>query len=86
MKKTIIASAITAMISAGLSTSALAEDKPKMEKCYGIVKAGKNDCGIAGGNTCSGQIKTDNDAKAWIFLPRGSCEKITGGSTTPPKA
>lgn len=85
MKKTIIASAIAAVVTAGLSTGAIAADKPKMEKCYGIVKAGKNDCGIAGANACAGQSKTDNDPKAWIFVPEGTCEKITGGSTTPPK-
>lgn len=83
MKKAIIASAMAAVVSAGLSTGAVAADKPKMEKCYGIVKAGKNDCGIPGANACSAQVHVDNDPKAWIFLPKGSCDKITGASTEP---
>lgn len=85
MKKAMIASTIAAIIGVGLSTGAVAadKDKPGMEKCYGIVKAGKNDCGVAGGNACAGQAKTDNDPKAWVFLPKGTCDKITGGSTKP---
>jgi uncharacterized membrane protein len=83
MKKAIIASAIATVIGVGFSVSAVAADKPKMEKCYGIVKSGKNDCGIPGANSCAGQVKTENDPKAWIFVPKGTCEKITGGSTKP---
>lgn len=48
------------------------------EKCAGIVKAGKNDCATAG-NACAGQIKVDAHKDAWIFVPKGTCEKIIGG-------
>jgi uncharacterized membrane protein len=83
MKKAVIASAVAAVVSAGLSAGAVAAEKPKMEKCYGVVKAGKNDCGIPGKNACSGHVKVDDAPDAWIFLPKGSCDKITGGSTKP---
>jgi uncharacterized membrane protein len=53
-----------------------------MEKCHGIVKAGKNDCG-ANGHGCAGQAKTDGDKNEWITLPKGTCERIVGGSLTP---
>jgi uncharacterized membrane protein len=49
-----------------------------IEKCYGIVKAGMNDCGTANHN-CSGQAKVDNSLSEWIALPTGTCSKITGG-------
>lgn len=77
----IVAAAITASV--GLSADA-APKTPPMEKCYGIVKAGKNDCGSSHGNACAAQSKRDNDPNAWIFLPKGTCDKIVGGSTTPP--
>lgn len=83
MKKVIIASAIAAVAAAGMSTGAVAADSPKMEKCYGVVKAGKNDCGIPGANSCAGQVNDAGNSKAWIFLPKGSCEKIVGASTEP---
>ena len=54
------------------------------EKCYGIVKAGKNDCGDAHGkHSCMGQASKDADGGDWIALPKGACDRITGGSTKP---
>jgi uncharacterized membrane protein len=52
--------------------------KGDTEKCYGIARAGKNDC-AANGHSCAGQAKADNDAKEWIKMPKGLCERITGG-------
>ena len=54
----------------------------KAEKCYGIAKAGKNDCASAGNNSCGGTSKVNGDKKAWIFVPEGYCERIVGGSKT----
>lgn len=54
----------------------------KAEKCYGIAKAGKNDCASAGANSCGGTSKMNSDPKAWIFVPEGYCERIVGGSKT----
>jgi uncharacterized membrane protein len=55
--------------------------KGAKEKCYGIAKAGKNDCG-ANGHSCAGQAAKDGDGKEWIYVPKGTCEKIVGGSLT----
>jgi uncharacterized membrane protein len=52
----------------------------KSEKCYGISKAGKNDCAATGSNSCAGTAKRDSDPKAWIFVPAGYCERIVGGA------
>ncbi len=85
IKQSLVNAAIAAVIGLGVSDMAAAEDPaPKMEKCYGIAKAGKNDCGTVGGNACAAQSRMNNDPKTWIFVPKGTCEKITGGNLTPP--
>lgn len=66
---------------AGLATTASQAAAPAVEKCAGIAKAGKNDCGTSR-TSCAGSIKTDRDAEAWIFVPKGTCEKIAGGTVT----
>ncbi|MES2771466.1 MAG: DUF2282 domain-containing protein [Pseudomonadota bacterium] len=63
---------------AGLSQEALAA-KGEMEKCYSIVKAEKNDCSGVN-NSCVGTNKVDAAVDGWIYLPKGSCEKIIGAS------
>jgi uncharacterized membrane protein len=56
-----------------------------MERCYGIVKAGMNDCGSTGNtNGCAGSSTVDSDKAAWIFLPKGTCNKIVGASNKAP--
>jgi uncharacterized membrane protein len=69
------------------STAAHAADqmptgaKPGMEKCYGVAKAGKNDC-AAGVHSCQGQATKDFDKTSFVSLPAGVCAKLAGGSTT----
>lgn len=55
-----------------------------LEQCYGIVKAHKNSCGTAH-NTCAGRDAKKQDKAAWILLPKGTCDKIAGGSTQKPQ-
>ena len=52
--------------------------KPGMEKCAGIAKAGKNDCGTSK-HSCAGQAVKSGDKEEWVYVPTGSCEKIVGG-------
>ncbi|MBX9631970.1 MAG: DUF2282 domain-containing protein [Burkholderiales bacterium] len=74
-----ISAAIGAALVAGLAaTPAFAQGKGDFEKCAGIVKAGKNDCGTSA-TSCAGSIKTDRHAEAWILVPKGTCERIAGG-------
>ena len=76
----IIQSAFASLLAVGLAAGASQAFAAKgdTEKCAGIVKAGKNDCGTSK-NACAGQVKTDNDAEAWINVPKGTCERIVGG-------
>lgn len=69
--------ALTASIAAGLAASpAAAQKKPAMEKCYGVAKAGKNDCAAGPGTSCAGTSTRDYQGDAWKLVPKGSCEKI----------
>ncbi|MEX3790374.1 DUF2282 domain-containing protein [Paraburkholderia sp. BR14374] len=75
----IIQGAIASLLALGVvaaSTNAVAAGDT--EKCAGIAKAGKNDCGTST-NSCAAAVKTDRDAEAWILVPKGTCEKIAGG-------
>lgn len=54
----------------------------KFEKCYGVVKAGENDC-FSPSHSCGGTSTTDRDPQTWIYVPAGTCKKIAGGSTKP---
>ncbi|HJR55652.1 MAG TPA: DUF2282 domain-containing protein [Rhizomicrobium sp.] len=58
------------------STSASAQDKPKMEKCYGVALAGKNDCKAGPGTTCAGTSKVDYQGNAWKYVKQGTCTAI----------
>jgi len=49
-----------------------------MEKCYGVVKAGANDCGTDR-HSCAGQATKDGDPTEWVAVPEGLCEKLVGG-------
>lgn len=53
----------------------------KAEKCFGIAKAGKNDCQTAN-SSCAGTSKKDAQADAFLSVPKGVCEKIVGGKLT----
>ncbi|OBU16063.1 hypothetical protein AYY19_16265 [Photobacterium aquimaris] len=84
MKKTNIAlaSAMTGLIAlAGTlaSTSAVAADMGK-EKCYGVSKAGKNDCATKT-SSCAGSAKEDAQKDAFVVVPKGLCDRLHGGST-----
>jgi uncharacterized membrane protein len=56
--------------------------KDKLEKCYGINAAAKNDC-AEGVHSCAGQATIARDPKSFVLLPAGDCAKIQGGRLTP---
>ncbi len=86
--KTLAATAAAfAMLASG---TALAADKPPMEKCYGVSMAGKNDCKAGPGTSCAGTSKVDYQGNAWKLVPKGTCTSIKtpkgNGSLTEIKA
>ena len=82
-KNRIVQSAIAGLIALGVAQAAEAQTTQEREKCYGVAKAGQNDCGTAT-HTCAGKATRDNAPDEWKYVPRGTCEKM-GGKTRPPK-
>lgn len=73
--------AIASALAAALVLPVAAQAQGNMEKCYGISKAGKNDCQTVK-SSCAGTSKLDAEPDAWISVPRGACDKIIGGKLT----
>ena len=76
-------SAVAAILAvAAAQHAAAADDKSHpMEKCYGIAKAGQNDCGTAR-HSCAGKAAKDNAPDEWKYVPKGTCEKMGGKSAS----
>lgn len=78
----IVKTAIMTLLALSTATAnhalAVAESAPT-EKCYGVVKTGMNDCQTATAS-CAGSATKDNQPDAFIFLPKGVCNKLVGGS------
>jgi uncharacterized membrane protein len=79
----LLAAALATVCIAGVGTAnAAAAEK---EKCFGIAKAGQNDCAsVTGAHSCAGQARKDSDLTEWKFVAKGTCEKA-GGKLTAPK-
>ena len=75
--------AVAGLVALGVAQAAQAQDAKDREKCYGVAKAGQNDCGTAT-HTCAGKAKKDNAPEEWKYVAKGTCEKL-GGKTQPPK-
>lgn len=77
-QRLIVSSALASVLALGLVGQAAAQDKAK-EKCYGIAKAGANDCAnLAGTHSCAGQAKVDNDPGEWKYVAKGTCKDMKG--------
>ena len=88
MNKRVIASSTLASVLALAVGQAAAADaaKPPQEKCFGVAKAGANDCAAAdGSHSCAGQSKKDNDTQDWKYVAKGTCDKMGGATKAPEK-
>ena len=76
-----MAGALAAGVFAVSSVQAGPAPTPKFtaEKCYGIAKAGHNDCQTSA-RACAGTSTKDAQADAWIYVPAGTCDKVVGAS------
>jgi uncharacterized membrane protein len=78
----LIAAALAGACAANASAAGQTDTvKDEQQKCYGIAKAGQNDCGTAA-HDCSGQARVDNDPAEWKFVAKGTCQQA-GGKTEP---
>ena len=84
---TLAATLAIAVAGTALATTATAQTKPAMEKCYGIALAGKNDCKAGAGTSCAGTSKVDYQGNAWKLVKAGTCTSTKTpkgtGSLTP---
>lgn len=77
VSKTVTAASLVAAAAiAAVSTSAQAGNAPAMEKCYGVAKAGKNDCKAGPGTSCAGSSTRDYQGNAWKLVKAGTCLSI----------
>ena len=86
-QRLIISSALSSVLALGLLSNAGAEDKADKEKCFGIAKAGQNDCAnLSGSHSCAGQSKADMGADEWKYVAKGTCLELGGKSADEVKA
>ncbi|HEY8024134.1 MAG TPA: DUF2282 domain-containing protein [Burkholderiaceae bacterium] len=79
-RQALLATALVTACIAGIG-NAQAADAAK-EKCFGIAKAGQNDCASVNGvHSCAGQSKADNDKNEWKYVVKGTCQKVGGAMT-----
>jgi uncharacterized membrane protein len=90
----IASAALASVLSMGLIAGAQAAADEKTpaakegkEKCFGIAKAGENNCSnLSGTHSCAGQSKTDMSAEEWKYVAKGTCAKMGGKSADEAKA
>ena len=80
-----ISSALTALLGAASVEAAGLVQCAEQERCYGIARSGKNDCATAT-SSCAGTAKQDFQKDAWVYVPKGTCEKVAGSSLKSPAA
>jgi uncharacterized membrane protein len=88
-QRLIASSALASVLALGLvSGLQAADDKAaSKEKCFGIAKAGQNDCAnLSGTHSCAGQSKADNAADEWKYVAKGTCAKLGGKTSDEAKA
>lgn len=84
-KQTLATAALASILAMAAAQPVLAADGAK-EKCYGVAKAGANDCAAANGaHSCAGQSKKDMDPNTFKMVAKGSCEKMGGMMMAPKK-
>lgn len=72
---TVIGAALT-LVATGFAPASFAAHEGE-EQCAGVIKAGKNDCATSR-NQCHGHAALDSTPEAWIYLPKGTCDRIAG--------
>jgi len=83
----IASSALASVLALGLLGNASAADPAGKEKCFGIAKAGQNDCAnLSGSHSCAGQSKADMGADDWKYVAKGTCQKMGGKTAAEAKA
>jgi uncharacterized membrane protein len=75
-KQRLLCAAVSGVFAVAAASVAYA-DHENEEQCAGVIKAGKNDCATSR-NKCHCHVNVDGDSEAWIYVPKGTCERIAG--------
>jgi uncharacterized membrane protein len=80
-----VMAAVAGLVAIGLGVASVPTHAAKegFEKCAGVTKAGKNDCGTSQ-HGCAGMAKKDGDKEEWLYVPNGTCDKIVGAKLFTP--
>jgi uncharacterized membrane protein len=86
--RAIATSALASLLALGLTHAAQAADDAKAkDKCFGIVKAGQNDCSnLSNTHSCAGQASADKAVDDWKYVPKGTCATLGGMTEEQAKA
>jgi uncharacterized membrane protein len=86
-KRVIASSTLASVLALALGQAQAADAKPAQEKCFGVAKAGQNDCATAAGtHSCAGQAKADNAPDDWKYVAKGTCRTLGGKTAEDAKA
>ena len=79
----LLQSAVASVLALGVAHAQDSQDAKggATEKCYGVAKAGQNDCGTAR-HSCAGKATKSGAADEWKYVPKGTCAQL-GGKTSP---
>ncbi|MDZ7890679.1 MAG: DUF2282 domain-containing protein [Rhodoferax sp.] len=81
-QRALLAATAATLMTMALATAPVAAQEK--EKCYGIAKAGQNDCANASGShSCAGQAKVDMDKGEWKYVAKGTCASMKGSTMAP---
>ena len=78
-QKIVAATALSSVLALGVALTSTAAVAAEKEKCYGVAKAGQNDC-ATNTSSCAGHSTKDGQTDAFIVLPSGVCKRLAGGS------
>ncbi|MBL0085737.1 MAG: DUF2282 domain-containing protein [Ideonella sp.] len=92
-QRLVLSSALATVLAMGLAGAAGAANahdgtpEKGKEKCFGVVKAGQNDCAnLSGSHSCAGMAKADADAGEWKYVAKGTCKDLKGLTLAEAKA
>ncbi len=61
-----------------LTSAAQGEAPLPRERCYGVAREGKNDCGTPR-HSCAGRAVRNADTGEWLMVPAGLCRRLVHG-------
>lgn len=74
-----VASALSLVATPALAAKDGKDGKDGKNQCYGVSKAGENNCAsTAGTHDCGSKATTNYDGQDWKYVAKGTCEKMGG--------